>query len=149
MILDEKLDFKNHLKEKCSKFNKGVGVIRKLQSVLPRKSLLTIYKSFVRPHLDYGDIINLTMIIFLIYQSYANIMQPLLFLEQLGELQPINDIKNQDQSHFGLEGTLENYAPYLKFRYQSHQNIFFKWLKKNFQLQCQRSRQIKNILLSN
>ena len=24
---------------------------------LPRKSLLTIYKSFVRPNLDYGDII--------------------------------------------------------------------------------------------
>ena len=24
---------------------------------LPRSSLLTIYKSFVRPHLDYGDVI--------------------------------------------------------------------------------------------
>ena len=24
---------------------------------LPRKTLLTIYKSFVRPHLDYGDVI--------------------------------------------------------------------------------------------
>ena len=24
---------------------------------LPRKALLTLYKSFVRPHLDYGDII--------------------------------------------------------------------------------------------
>ena len=24
---------------------------------LPRFSLLTIYKSFVRPHLDYGDVI--------------------------------------------------------------------------------------------
>ena len=57
MILDEKLDFKSHVKEKCSKFNKGVGVIKKLQNILPRKSLLTIYKSFVRPHLDYGDII--------------------------------------------------------------------------------------------
>ena len=43
MILDEKLDFKNHIKEKCSKFNKGVGVIKKFQNVLRRKSLLTIY----------------------------------------------------------------------------------------------------------
>ena len=25
--------------------------------LLPRSSLLTIYKSFVRPHLDYGDVI--------------------------------------------------------------------------------------------
>ena len=26
-------------------------------NVLPRKSLIIIYKSFVRPHLDYGDLI--------------------------------------------------------------------------------------------
>ena len=25
--------------------------------LLPRSSLLTIYKSFVRPHLDYGDVV--------------------------------------------------------------------------------------------
>ena len=37
--------------------NKTIGVIRKLQNVLPRSALLTIYKSFIRPHLDYGDII--------------------------------------------------------------------------------------------
>ena len=29
----------------------------KLQNTLPRPSLLTIYKPFIRPHLDYGDII--------------------------------------------------------------------------------------------
>ena len=58
MILDEKLDFKNHIKKKDSKFNKGVGVIRKLQTVLLRKIFLTIYKSFVRSHLDYGDIFS-------------------------------------------------------------------------------------------
>ena len=27
-----------------------------MNNVLPRNALLTIYKSFVRPHLDYGDI---------------------------------------------------------------------------------------------
>ena len=32
-------------------------MIHKLQNVLPRSALLTIYKSFIRPHLDYGDII--------------------------------------------------------------------------------------------
>ena len=57
MILDTKLNFESHLKEKCSKFNKGVSVIKKLQNILPIQALLTIYKSFVRPHLDYGDII--------------------------------------------------------------------------------------------
>ena len=32
-------------------------MIQKLRHILPRYSLITIYKSFVRPHLDYGDII--------------------------------------------------------------------------------------------
>ena len=57
IYLDEKLDFKIHLKEKICKAYRGIGVIKKLQNVLDRKSLITIYKSFVRPHLDYGDII--------------------------------------------------------------------------------------------
>ena len=52
-----KLNFKLHTKEKISKAMKGIGIIRKLSNVLPIKSLITIYKSFVRPHLDYGDLI--------------------------------------------------------------------------------------------
>ena len=57
MHLDEKLNFNNHVKEKIAKANKVIGLICKLAHVLPRQSLLTIYKSFIRPHLDYGDII--------------------------------------------------------------------------------------------
>ena len=57
LILDEKLNFKEHLKEKMSKAYKGIAVLRKLQNIIPRNSLLTIYKSFIRPHLDYCDII--------------------------------------------------------------------------------------------
>ena len=40
-----------------TKAMKGIGVIKKLSKMLPQHSLLTIYKSFVRPHLDYGDIV--------------------------------------------------------------------------------------------
>ena len=36
---------------------KGICIIKKLSNVLPRKSLITIYKSFVGPHIDYGDFI--------------------------------------------------------------------------------------------
>ena len=57
MHLDEKLNFNIHIKEKIAKANKGIGIIRKLAHVLPRESLVTIYKSFVRPHINYGDII--------------------------------------------------------------------------------------------
>ena len=31
--------------------------MKKLNNILPRKVLLTIYKLLVRPHLDYGDIL--------------------------------------------------------------------------------------------
>ena len=51
MQLDEKLNFNHHVKEKITKANKGVGLIHKLAHVLPRQSLLTIYKSFIRFHL--------------------------------------------------------------------------------------------------
>ena len=39
------------------KINKTIGLTRKLQNLLPRTALITLYKVFARPHLDYGDII--------------------------------------------------------------------------------------------
>ena len=39
------------------KANKRIGIIQRLSNALPGNSLLTIYKSFIRPHLDYCDII--------------------------------------------------------------------------------------------
>ena len=56
MLLDLKLDFEEHLKNIYSKVNK-IGLLCKLHNTLPRLSLLTIYKSFIRPNLDYGDVI--------------------------------------------------------------------------------------------
>ena len=32
-------------------------MLHKLQKTLPRQPLLTIYKAFIRPHLDYGNVI--------------------------------------------------------------------------------------------
>ena len=57
IILDSKLMFENHLKIVTTKINRTIGVLRKLQNLLPRTALITIYKAFVRPHLDYGDIL--------------------------------------------------------------------------------------------
>ena len=57
MILDTKLDFSLHLKNVQSNVNKTIGLLRKLQDTLSRTSLITIFKSFIRPHFDYGDII--------------------------------------------------------------------------------------------
>ena len=57
LILDNKLDFNQHIDEKIKNCNRIIGIMKRLSLSLPRKSLLTIYKSFIRPHLDYADII--------------------------------------------------------------------------------------------
>ena len=57
LILDDKLSFHQHLNDKIAKCNKSIGLISRLRLTLPRDSLLCIYKSFVRPNLDYADVI--------------------------------------------------------------------------------------------
>ena len=57
LILDSKLDFNQHIDDKINKCNKIIGIMRRLSMTVSRKSLLRIYKSFVRPLLDYADII--------------------------------------------------------------------------------------------
>ena len=57
IILDQKLNFKQHIDNAILKIDKGISVIKKLRHALPRKSLTTIYKAFLRPLIDYGDII--------------------------------------------------------------------------------------------
>ena len=57
MLLDVKMDFQGHLKNIYSKVNKKVSLFRKFDKTLPRLPLLTIYKSLIRPYLDYEDII--------------------------------------------------------------------------------------------
>ncbi|MCH2389817.1 MAG: reverse transcriptase family protein [Nitrospinales bacterium] len=57
MILDSKLNFNSHIAEKISKANQGLGVMQQLSKWIPRRTLEEIYKLYVRPHLDYGDVI--------------------------------------------------------------------------------------------
>ena len=57
LILDNKLDFNKHLVKKINKCNKLIGIMKKLSTSISRQSLLTIYKSFVRPILHYEGII--------------------------------------------------------------------------------------------
>ena len=55
--IDEKLNLKIYILTVLSKVNKGISIIKKLMPNLPRKSLLTIYKAFLRPHIDYSNVI--------------------------------------------------------------------------------------------
>ena len=55
VYLDEKLNLNTHITEQIGTTSKEIGVIKNLFKSLPTNVLLTIYESFVRPRLDYGD----------------------------------------------------------------------------------------------
>ena len=57
LFLDEKLNFGEHLRYIANKVNTPIGLLHKLQKVLTRRSLVTKFKSFIRPHLDCGNVI--------------------------------------------------------------------------------------------
>ena len=56
VTLDVKLTFSEHLSNVLNQVNK-IGLLHKLQNLLSRSTLITIYKVFVKLHLDYGDIL--------------------------------------------------------------------------------------------
>ena len=57
LTLDIKLNFSEHIKSITKKVSKTMSLLRKFQQILPRSTLLTIYKTFVRSRLDYADMI--------------------------------------------------------------------------------------------
>ena len=57
MYPDTKLNSREHRNNVLIKVNKTIGLLWKLQAFLPRQSLVTVYKAFIRQHLDYEDII--------------------------------------------------------------------------------------------
>ena len=73
MLLDTKLDFSVHLENVQNKVNKTTGLLHKLQNTLCRISLITIFKSFIRPHLDYEGIIYVRAYNTLFHQNIESI----------------------------------------------------------------------------
>ena len=57
IILDSKLCSSSHIKAVISKTRRCIGLIKHLAKYLPRNTLNELYKVYVRPHLDYGDVI--------------------------------------------------------------------------------------------
>ena len=57
MVLDSKLNFQSHIREAILKASRGIGIIRHISKYVSRNVLDQIYKLYVRPHFDYGDII--------------------------------------------------------------------------------------------
>ena len=57
LILDKKLVFASHINEKILKAQKGLGIIKSLSRFLSVKTLDQIFKMYIRPHLDFCDVI--------------------------------------------------------------------------------------------
>ena len=57
MILDEKLTFRKRIKEVIEKAKTSLGMMKYMSRYVTRKVLDQLYKMYVRPHLDYGDVI--------------------------------------------------------------------------------------------
>ena len=57
MILDSGLNFRSHVRAKIISAKREIGVIRYLSKYVTRDVLDQMYKLYVRPHFDYGDII--------------------------------------------------------------------------------------------
>ena len=57
LILDSKLYFVSHINEKISKARKGLGIIKSLSRFLSVKTLDLTCKLYIRPHLDFCDVI--------------------------------------------------------------------------------------------
>ena len=57
IVLDSKLSFQSHIREAILKARRGIGRIMYISKYVSRNVLDQVYKLYVRPHLDYGDII--------------------------------------------------------------------------------------------
>ena len=53
IILENQLKLDDHIKIVFRKISKTIGLLPKLHNA----ALITIHKAFIRPHLDYGDIL--------------------------------------------------------------------------------------------
>ena len=57
VYLDGRLTFSKHIREAVIKVAKGVSLLKYLSKYVSRKVLDLPYKLYIRPHLDYGDVI--------------------------------------------------------------------------------------------
>ena len=79
MFLNLKLNFQEHFADMFDMVNKTIGLLPRLQGILLRPSLLTIYKAIIRPTLHCGDITIIKDIMHLFNKKLKifNLVQPL------------------------------------------------------------------------
>ena len=57
ILFDEYLNFDKHIQKVINKANQMLGIIKRTFTRLDKETFLLLYKSLVRPHLEYGNIV--------------------------------------------------------------------------------------------
>ena len=102
LILTPNLYFSKHLYEKIKKANRNIGIIKHLSKYLPFKTLNQMYKTFVRSHLDYCDIIYHQVAKISEYGQIFSTGEPLLSQEPGKGRTGLNSMKSWAGSHFPI-----------------------------------------------
>ena len=54
VLIDEKLNWKQHINQLNTKISKSIGILYKLRHLVPKSTLVTLYNSFIQSHVLYG-----------------------------------------------------------------------------------------------
>ena len=55
ILIDDKLKFQQHINQQTKKANQRLGMIKRSFSYMDTEMFLTLFKSIVRPYLEYGS----------------------------------------------------------------------------------------------
>ena len=107
LTLDNRLTFDKYFTNLSNKTSKTIGLLQRLQN---KPALLTIYKCFLRPHLNYGDII---------YDQVYNLSfhQKLVLIQYNAALTLTKVAQGESciKSLFNCDYGMGNYAVFIKF----------------------------------
>ncbi len=57
MQVENTLRWNAHIDQLVKKLSSKIGILRRLQHIVPPSTLLQLYNAIVVPHFDYGDIV--------------------------------------------------------------------------------------------
>ena len=121
LLLDFNLNFQERCKFLLKKVNKTVVLLPKFQNILLRSALLTIFKCFVRTHLDYGDIIYIEAF----NDSFHQKIESLQYNAAItGAIRGKKFIKNYVWSPSKKKACIENYVSFLRSIKTKTRNTF-------------------------
>ena len=126
MLLDSNLDFMEHIQNKLNKINsisKTIELLCKLQNILTRPPLITIYKSLIRSHLDYGYIIYNEVDNASFHQKLES-MQYNAALTIIGATRETSIERSFMMNFLKAEDGIVNFVAFNKFSTLSHLSIY-------------------------